>query len=392
MARKRRGRGEGGVFQRPDGQWVGVLSQGFTAAGKRRRKVVYGKTKAEAQAKLRNLQSQADSGTLGDAGAMTLGQFLTHWLEVVHKPQVQQGTYDRNELLVRLHLGPRLGTVRLCKLSELHVERFLAEMIADGHSASCSRRCGRLLRTALKHAAKKRLIARNPALDVPLPRAAKAEMTVYDAGQAAAFLKAARADRLFALYVLALDTGMRQGELFGLQWPDFDFEGGSVQVQRSLQELKGKHKLKEPKTAKARRRIDLSRFALAVMLDHRKAMLAEGHVAGPVFCDTEGGFLRKSNLQRNSFKPTIKRANRAAVEDAAMKGSAQALLPEIRFHDLRHTSATLLLMANVNVKIVSERLGHSNVELTLNCYSHVLPTMQKKAAEAMDGIFGKSAV
>jgi integrase len=163
-------------------------------------------------------------------------------------------------------------------------------------------------------------------------------------------------------------------------------------VQRSLEERKGYLRLKEPKTEKARRRIDLSGFALAVMLEHRKRMLAEGFVSGPVFCDTTGKLLRKSNVLRNSFKPIIKRANQTAMAEAAKIGTAPLLLHEIRFHDLRHTCASLLLMANISAKVVSERLGHSSIQLTLDTYSHVLPTMQKKAAEAMDAIFGKSAV
>jgi integrase len=368
---------------------------GYNSEGKRRRRTVYGRSKGDIQQKLRDLQSKADAGTLPEAAAMTMEQFLTHWLEVVHKPQVQSGTYQRNELQIRLHIIPQVGTVRLTKLTDLHVERMLADLSEAGNSCACCRRCGRLLRTVLKHAAKKRLIARNPALDVSLPRATKKEMQVYDAGQVAIFLKEAEKDRLYALYALALDTGMRQGELFGLQWSDFDFTSGSVQVQRSLEELRGKLRLKEPKTAKARRRIDLSGFALAVMNEHRKRMLAEGHVSGPVFSDTEGGLLRKSNLIRYSLKKIIRRANEKASIDAKEKGEkdgkqvSPTLLPVVRFHDLRHTCATLLLMANVNVKIVSERLGHSSIEMTLNTYSHVLPTMQKKAAEAMDSILGR---
>jgi integrase len=168
-------------------------------------------------------------------------------------------------------------------------------------------------------------------------------------------------------------------------------------VQRSLEELRGKLRLKEPKTVKARRRIDLSSYALAVTHEHRKRMLAEGHVSGPVFCDTQGGLLRKSNLVRYSFHKVIARANEEMVQEAKEKSEKDGtvidpvLLAKIRFHDLRHTCATLLLMANVNVKIVSKRLGHSSIEMTLNTYSHVLPTMQKIAAEAMDGIFAKAA-
>src|SRR5262249_13944173 len=160
---------------------------------------------------------------------------------------------------------------------------------------------------------------------VPLPSIPKRQMSVYDREQVGRFLAAAETDRLYPLYVLALDSGMRQGELFGLQWTDFDFGSGAVLVQRSLEEIQGRLRLKEVKTAKARRRIDLSRFAVGVLHEHRKAMLAIGRdvKAGPVFTDTQGGWLRKSNVQRYSFIPLLKRAG----------------LPRIRFHDLRHTCA-----------------------------------------------------
>ncbi len=158
----------------------------------------------------------------------------------------------------------------------------------------------------------------------PLPRAHKEEIQPLDPQQVPRFLEAAKTDRLYPLYVLAFDNGMRQGELFGLQWPDFDFDGGSVQVQRSLKEIKGKLRLKDVKTAKARRRIDLSPFTLSVLHEHRKRMLAEGHAAGPVFCDTQGGWLRKSNFQRNSFKPILKRAE---LLDVAFTTYATPALP-----------------------------------------------------------------
>jgi integrase len=330
--------------------------------------------KHEVQEKLRQLQTDAGNG-LADPGQLTVADYLSRWLEHAHRPKVQPTTYFSNEPRFRLHLIPRLGHVRLAKLSPLHVEQLYAGMHEAGHSVQERHKCGKLLRAALAHAVRTGVMSNNPALRVPLPRAPKREMHVYDAEQATKFLAAARVDRLYGLYVLALDTGCRQGELFALTWPDFDFTTGSVLVQRGLEEIKGRHRLKEVKTAHARRRIDLSKFAQGVIHEHRKRMLAEGHIDGPVFCDSRGGWLRKSNVQRTSFELIIKRAE----------------LPKIRFHDLRHTCATLLLLGDVNPKIVSERLGHSTIQLTLDTYTHVLPTMQRKAAERMDRFFGNMA-
>lgn len=230
------------------------------------------------------------------------------------------------------------------------------------------------LNTALRAAVKKGLIASNPCAAADMPKMPKSEMRAWDAAQAKRFCAESAGDRLHALYVLAVATGMRQGEMFGLRWSDIDFEEGCLSVRRTLEEVRGKLQLREPKTPAARRRIDLPAFVLAALHEHRKRMLAEGQDVrdGLVFCSTDGGFLRKSNVLRRSFSAILKRAG----------------LPRIRFHDLRHTAASLLLMLGENPKVVQERLGHARVEVTLNTYSHVLPTMQKEAAEKLDKLLG----
>jgi integrase len=177
------------------------------------------------------------------------------------------------------------------------------------------------------------------------------------------------------LYLTALDSGAHPGELFALLWSDVDLEGRYIIITKSLEEINGVLRIKPTKTAKSRRRIDLSAKTAATLGEHRKAMLAEGHIAGPVFCDTQGTYLRNSNLRRNSFVPIL----------------AKAKLPHIRLYDLRHTSATLLLLADVPVKVVSERLGHSSITLTLDTYSHVLPTMQRRAADLIGQFLGQTA-
>jgi integrase len=161
---------------------------------------------------------------------------------------------------VRLHLKEHLGSVRLAKLTPLHVEQLFADMERGEASPQERHKVGKCLRQALRHAVNAGLIRSNPAGKVALPRVAKKEVRPLDADRANQFLEAARGDRLYALYVLALDTGMRQGELFGLEWADVDFKAGSVQVQRSLEEINGSLRLKEAKTGKSRRRIELSGF------------------------------------------------------------------------------------------------------------------------------------
>ena len=202
------------------------------------------------------------------------------------------------------------------------------------------------------------------------PRVAKKEMKTYTPEQVATLLNAADGHRLGALFVLAVASGMRQGELFGLHWPDFDLEGAVVSVQRGGEEMGNTFTLTEPKSAKGRRRIDLPTVAVKAMWSHKARMLAEGHLDGPVFCDRNGGYLRKSNFIRQVFKPLLRKAG----------------LPEIRFHDLRHTNASLFLAQGVHAKVVQERLGHAQIALTLDTYSHILPTLQRDAAARLDSV------
>jgi len=387
---KRRGRGEGGIgYIEATGLWYATISLGHDGEGRRKRKRVYGKTKGEVQEKLRELQTRAGAGELKDGGKVTLAVFLKEWLEM-KRGKVASHTLIPYERDVNKCLIPHLGGVKLADLTALHVQRLYADLTADKVSPAMQRKAGGTLRTALQHAVHPLgLIRSNPASDVPRPRHEAEEMHVLDAGQTARFLAAAKGDRLAALYQLAIDSAARQGELFALSWADIDFAGSAVVITKSLEEVKGQLLLKEPKTKKSRRRIAVSSVTMEALADHRAAMLREGHYGAdrPVFCDTDGGFLRKSNVLRRSFRPVIARANAEVVREAEATGGKPALLPPIRPYDLRHTGATLLLLAGVSPKVVSERLGHSTVVLTLGTYSHVLPGMQEQAASKLDAIF-----
>jgi integrase len=156
-----------------------------------------------------------------------------------------------------------------------------------------------------------------------------------------------------------------------------------------LEEIDGKLRLKEPKSAKSRRRIELPSFAVEALWQHKARMMKEEHLEGPVFCDSCGGWLRKSNFIRQVFKPMLKRTNVKLSEEAKSKEFAPNLLPDIRFHDLRHGHATMMLSMGEHPKVVQERLGHSQISLTIDTYSHVLPTVHKQAAENLDRAFRK---
>jgi integrase len=365
MARKRRGRNEGSIFQRADGLWVAKLSLGYGPDGKRQRKTVYGKSKADVQEALRRLQAKGVRA-LRDSCRWTVAKYLQHWLETV-KPTVEPGTYRPYERHCALHIIPYLGNVALSKLDENHVEALYAELAGKGMSATMMRKVGTTLTIALERQVG-RALDYNPAKKVPKPLATKPEFAVLDPDQIAAFLRAAEGDRLFPLYLFLLDSGARPGEALALDWADFDFDAGHVTINKSLEEIAGHHRVKATKTKKSNRRIALSQRTLTALQEHRRQALALGFIASPVFHNSTGGFVRLHELHKFSFKPILRRAG----------------LPCIRLYDLRHSCATLLLLADANPKIVSERLGHSSITLTLDTYSHVLPTMQQRAAEVMD--------
>ncbi len=342
---------------------------------------------------LRRLQTDHALGRLTDANKFAVADFLTLWLEQTVRVQVAASTYDRYKLIVDRQLKPHLGTLRLDKLTTFHVSQLDAILEKKGESPRQRQMAHVVFGTACRYAVRMKLLPVNPCTDAAKPRPPKKEMAVWDGEQMRRFLAAAESDRLYALYVVALDTGMRQGELLALVWPDVDFAEGTLTVQRSLSDVRGKLSVKSPKTAAGRRRIVLSRYAVDALHEHRKRMLAEGRdvKAGIVFCSSAGTYPRRYNLTHNSFCKIVTRANETAAVAAEKLDMRPDVLPQIRFHDLRHTAATLLLTAGVNVKVVSERLGHESVEITLKVYAHVLPTMQKGAADKLDLIFAPPA-
>jgi integrase len=369
---RRRGNGEGSIFQRADGRWVASVTIGFNEVGKCQRKTVYGWTKKEVQDKLTALQSRKLDGTLGDAGRQTVAEFLNRWLEDAARPTIRRSTFAGYSRMVKKKINPKLGGIALAKLTPAHVQGLYAALERDGASPYVRLLCHAVFRRAMKQAVRWGLVPRNVCDAVDPPRLDRRDIKPLDTDQVSAMLKAAKGDRLEALYMLAVMTGLRLGELFGLQWPDLDLSGGALTVRHTLTEVSGKLTLDEPKTDKSRRRVELPKMAVNALHEHRKRMVAAGHAGcAYVFCNKSGGPLRRSHFHSESFKPLLKSAE----------------LPDIRFHDLRHTAATLLLAEGVHPKIVQERLGHSQISVTLDIYSHVLPTMQKEAAGKLDRLF-----
>lgn len=375
----RRGRGEGHVERLPSGKWRAVVSLGAATGGRRRKRLGPYDTKADALKALRQELSARDHGRAADAGDMTVGQWLSRWLQL-KKARVEPATWRWYDCRVRRHIlsaqvggaDTLFGDLPLAKLMPLQVEELHAALTARGISQNEQHKVATTLRTALKDALRMRLVSWNPALEVAKPKVARREMHCWDADQARDFLAAAHGSRLEAYWYLALDAGMRPGEMLGLHWPEVDFTAGAVRVKCSLDEVSGR--IKPPKTNKGRRLIHLSRATVAALARHRERMQCEGRdvQGGLVFVGNRGKRITQSDIYNDHFTPALQRAG----------------VPRIRPYDLRHTSATLLLAAGVNVKVVSERLGHGGIEITLKHYAHVLPSMQEQAVRAMNSIMG----
>lgn len=349
----------------------------------RKRRTIYGKTRADVSEKLTEALADRNGGLVFDAGKMTVGEYLDRWLADSARGTVRKSTYDSYKRQLRRYVHPALGYLALKKLTELHIQGLYRSMQDRGLSARTVRYTHAVLRRALKQAVRWKYIPRNPCDDADPPKVQRDEMLPLDREQARRFLEAAEKSgpdgepaRFHALYVLALHIGMRPGELLALKWEDVDLEAGVLSINRTLS-MAGE--FTAPKTAKSRRRIRLTAGSIAALKAHRKRQLEERmrlsslwRDHGLVFPSTVGTPLNHRNLAR-SFKDLLKRAS----------------LPEsTRLYDLRHTCATLLLARNVHPKYVQELLGHASITLTLDTYSHVLPGMDGGAASAMDEALG----
>jgi integrase len=365
--------GEGSVYQRKDGRWV---AQFYLETGKK--KCLYRKSEKEARAALRKALHELEQGTLATGPQQTLKVYLEQWLEQVHRPTVRLSTYYSYRTIIHKHLIPCLGYIQLQRLTPQHVQAFYAEKLKEGLSAKRVRMFHSVLHTALANAVKWNLVARNVCDVIVLPSRKRYEIQPLTEQQAKRFLQAVHGHKLEALLTVALVTGMRRGELLGLRWQDIDLETGSIQIRRSIIRVGGFGLVEsEPKTAKGRRKIILPDFVREVLQRHRTRQQEARVKAGPqwqekelVFCNLHGGYIQPTMLHED-FKRILKEAS----------------LPNMRFHDLRHSAATLLLGMGVNPKIVQELLGHSSISMTMDIYSHVLPSMQQEAMGKLDDLF-----
>ena len=355
--------GEGSVRSKPrtDGRWEARYSLQVDGAWKRRS--VFGRTKQEAAQRLREALSARDAGAAPIGGKETVATYLDAWLNGTQST-LRSRSFASYSQIVRDHLKPRIGRIPLGRLQPQQLQGLYQELLASGLSAKTVRNVHVTIHRALEQALRWRLIRVNIADLVDPPRQQRKEMQALSPDEARQVLAAAKGDDLEALWWLALTAGLRQGELLALRWPDVNVEGGSVRVVASLVRLPGQEpRLEEPKSQRSRRRVELSVGALEALRRLRKASPSIGFV----FARTDGRPL--------SVTTTWKRWRRL-LDSAHVR--------HVRFHDARHTAATLLLGRGVHPKVVSEMLGHSTVAITLDVYSHVTPAMHREAAHVMD--------
>ena len=367
---KKRGHNEGSIFQRKNGTWRAQV----TVQGQR---LSYStKSKREAQAWVRKTLAQVDDGLTYQNAQTTLEEFMKNWLTSIES-KLRSNTYKQYRQITQQHILPGLGKIKLKDLKPEHIQNRYNEMVKQGIGLRTVQLTHSVVHIALVHAVKLGVIPRNPDDATTPPKPSPKEMRFFDQDQVQQFLIIAKEknDKFYALYHLAISTGLRQAEIIGLKWSDMDWDKKTLQVQRQLTRKKGgSFEFTTPKTKAGKRTIILGPNTCDVLKVHRQnqfqLMLAAGKKWQDhdlIFTTSIGTPIDKYNLLK-SFKQLLRDAG----------------LPEIRFHDLRHTAASLMLNSDIPVIVVSRRLGHSRPSITLDIYGHLIPGRQEEVAELMD--------
>lgn len=377
---RRRGPQEGSIYRRKsDGRWVGSIHLGYSD-GKRNRKTVYGRTRAEVADKLRSLQAAAAQGTLVHDERRTVEDYLNWWLDTVLPGSVKDTTADGYRYMTNRYVVPALGRVKLAKLTPLHVAEMLAEMERRGLSPATRRQTRSILRRALNHAERFGLVSRNAAAQTDVPRGVSNRIDdALTKEEARALLGAAKGTPIEPLVVVTLSLGLRKGEALALRWSNVDLDAGTLTVAATLTRRVG-HGLVEstPKTARSRRTLPLPRTCIEALRTQRRLQNELRLAAGPrwrgeghVFTTPIGTPIDPRNLTTEFH---------ALCEEAG--------LGRRRFHALRHSAATLMLAQGVPLAVISDVLGHASYAITADVYAKVSDDLKHEAAAAMDAALG----
>lgn len=369
----KRANGEGTIYKRPDGRWRGRISLGSDKHGKRIQRTVYGKTQQEVVEKLDGLRQQTKLNKKAVVAKDSLAAYLKRWLDNDVEVNRAEKTLEDYADAVRLYVNPYIGAVKLLKLDGERLLKWQSAMKKDGHTDNTRLRAIRTLRGALNKALKLRLIAHNPCQVLDIPRVERREVIPLEPEQCHTLFSECAAHRIGDISTLAAMTGLRKGELFALEWSAVNLHEGVLTVRKTLQEVKGRLKVKITKSKSSRRVVTLEPVAIRALMDRLDKARAEGFTPEEVpvcFTDTQGGYLRNSNFDRNVWYP---------IRDAVG-------IPDVKFHDLRHTQASLMLHAGVDMKVIQKRLGHASYVTTANMYAHLMQDAQARATDKLSNL------
>lgn len=368
----------GQIIKRGDRVWVVRIFTGRDDKGKRQylNKTIHG-TKKDAEKYLTATMRDRDLGVFIEPCTLSVGEYLNKWLEAAARPRLRERSYEDYKEKLDRYVRPAIGEKKLADVRPLDIQTFYGQMQERGLSARTVRYTHAILKSALKQAIKWHMLVRNPCEAVELPRSERREMNAFSPKEAESFLKAAKENEQGVIFAFALATGMRPEEYLGLKWCDIDLEKGVAIVRRVLVRRKGGGwYFGETKTSRSRRTVPLPTTLVKLLAAHRRKQAEIRLKAGAayqnndlVFATGEGTPHNSRNLAQRQFRQILERAE----------------LPlTFRLYDLRHSCATLLLAIGENPKVVSERLGHASIVLTLDTYSHVLPSMQQAATAKLE--------
>jgi len=369
-------RSRGHIKKRANGTYTIYISVSDPVTGKRKQmtEVVHG-NKKDADKRLTELLHQRDTGTIMKPGKTPLGEFLKRWLTEYAEPNLAPRSIDRYRGIINKYLIPDLGSLRLTQLKPEHLQKHYHEKLSDGLSAGTVRYHHAVIHKALQTAVKWGLSNRNIADAVDPPRKQRKEMETWSEDEVKQFLTSAENTTYYALFSTNLFTGMRRSELLALRWKDVDFIYSRIYINRGLhQRSDGTYVFTDTKSEKSRRAIDIYGFIYRVLKEHKAAQELRAIICGKILSEDDLVFLK---VDGHPLRPnTVTRAWGVLAKQCGLK--------VIRFHDARHTHASLLLKQSVHPKVVQERLGHSSIQITLDTYSHLAEGLQEAAAKAFD--------
>jgi integrase len=400
--KKARANGEGTIYQRKDGRWE-AAGYVLAANGTRKRVRVYGTTRKNAADRLAEKITDSNRGLPVATADSTLGDYLTYWLSSVAVHRLRENTHTRYAACVRLHLIPGLGTKKIARLTAKDVRTFLDRLRTTCQCCTqgldterkkccavgecCQKRLSALtvtyvhsvLKSALEHAVREDELPRNVARNVKTTTHQPRRFRPLTAAEARKFLDAALADRLHALYELALRTGLRKGELLGLHWEDLDLTTGTASIRRSLQRTRTGGLTHLPTKSRAsERRIALPTECLRSLKKHQERQDKERETAGSAW--TDSGLVFTTPTGRPLDPANLTRRFRSFLNWAGLR--------RIRFHDLRHSTAPLLLEQGVDLVVIKELLGHAHIGVTAGVYAHVRLRLQRQAIDTLGNALG----